>query len=42
MQLEALIVMGKHPPTVVMALTEKLQEPKQILSELIILQHFGT
>lgn len=29
-------------PTVVMALTEKLQKPKEIFCELIILQHFGT
>lgn len=30
------------PPTIVVALTEKLQKPKEILSELIILQYFGT
>lgn len=29
-------------PTIVMALTEELQKPKEILSELIILQYFGT
>lgn len=31
-----------YPPTIVVALTEKLQEPKKILSELIVLQHLGT
>lgn len=30
------------PPTIVVALTEKLQKPKEILSELIILQYLGT
>lgn len=29
-------------PTIVVALTEKLQKPKEILSELIILQYLGT
>lgn len=28
--------------TIIVALTEELQKPKEILSELIILQYFGT
>lgn len=32
----------KSQPTIVMTLTEKLQKPKEILCELIILQNLGT
>lgn len=34
--------MEKHIPTIVVTLTEKLQKPKEICSELIILQYLGT
>lgn len=34
--------MEEPPPTVVVALTEKLQKSEEIRSELIILQNLGT
>lgn len=34
--------MGKSLLTVIVALTEKLQKPKEILSELVVLQNLGT
>lgn len=34
--------MDEVPPTIVVTFTEELQEPKEVLGELIVLQHFGT
>ena len=46
MQLEKMLsfccMEKKSPPTIIVTLTEKLQKPKEILSELIVLQYLGT